>query len=269
MYKNIKVIDSHCHVYPEKIAVKAVKGTDDFYRTTAKCLGTSDDLLMQNEKAGIDFSLIESVATTPKQVNSINTFIASLVESHKDRYKGLGTVHHESECMEDDINRIVELGLIGVKIHPDIQKVKIDDYRLLKVYEICEKLHLPVLFHTGDDRYDYSNPNRLIPILDTYDKLTVIGAHFGGYSVWEDAVPKLADRDNFYVDLSSSLMYIDKEKAIRYINMYGVDKVLFGTDYPMWNPKEELDRFLTLELSEEERNKILYYNAKKLYDLEV
>lgn len=267
MRNGFYIIDSHVHTYPDKIAVKAVKGTDDFYSTTAKCLGTPDSLIEENKKAGIDFSLIESVATTPKQVRSINEFIAKEVEKHPDMFKGLGTVHQESEDMEGDVRHIIELGLIGIKIHPDIQRVKIDDYRLLKVYELCEKYGLPILFHTGDKRYDFSNPNRLIPILDIYKDLKVIGAHFGGYSVWEDAVESYIGRKNFYVDVSSSIMYIGKEKAVEYIHKYGTDQVLFGTDHPMWSPKEELDTFFELELSDEERKKILSENAKNLFGI--
>ena len=267
MRNGFYIIDSHCHTYPDKIAVKAVKGTDTFYSTTAKCLGTPDTLIQENIKAGIDFSLIESVATTPKQVNSINEFIAREVEKHPDIFRGMGTVHQESEDMEGDVKHIVDLGLIGIKIHPDIQQVKIDDYRLLKVYELCEKYDLPLLFHTGDSRYDYSNPNRLLPILDIYKDLKVIGAHFGGYSLWEKAVKQYAGIPNFYIDVSSSIMYIGKEKAVEYIHEYGADRVLFGTDHPMWSPKEEVDVFFDLDLTDDERRMILSENARKLFRL--
>lgn len=267
MYNDFYVIDTHCHVYPEKIVDKAVGSTDKFYSTIAKCRGTVQSLLDENEKAGIDFSLIESVATAPKQVKSINEFIASSVKEHPDRFKGLGTIHPDSEDQEEDIKHIIELGLVGIKIHPDIQKFKIDDYRCLKVYELCEKYNLPILFHTGDNRYDYSNPNRLVPILEIYKDLKVIGAHFGGYTVWDEAVEKYKSFENFYIDVSSSLMYITKEKAMEYIDIYGVDRVLFGTDFPMWNPKEELDRFMSLPLSKNDKIKILSENAKRLYNI--
>lgn len=267
MRDNHYVIDVHCHVYPEKIAKKASAATDVFYSTVAKCTGTVNELIEENIKAGIDFSLIESVATTPKQVNSINEFIARSVSEKPEMFKGLGTVHHESEDMEGDINHIIDLGLIGIKIHPDIQKVKIDDYRLMKAYELAEKNHLPILFHAGDNRYDFSNPNRLVPILDIYKDLVVIGAHFGGYTIWDEAVEKYKDFENFYVDVSSSIMYIGCDKAVELIRKYGVEKVLFGTDYPMWNPNEELTRFLSLDLSDNEKDMILSKNAKKIFRL--
>ena len=173
----------------------------------------------------------------------------------------------ESDDFVGDVRRIVSLGLKGVKIHPDIQAFKIDDYRFLKIYELCEEEGLPILMHTGDSRYDYSNPNRLLPVMKIFTGLTVIGAHFGGWSLWETAVEELAGLPNLYVDCSSSFPYMSKEAATKVMRQYGIDRVLFGTDYPMWSPVKELETFLTLDLTDEERRLILSENAKKLFSI--
>ena len=169
MRNGFQIIDSHCHIYPEKIAAKAVAGTDTFYGTVAKCDGTADSLMKINEACGIDHSLVQSVATTPKQVNSINSFIAQTVAASDGKLTGLGTLHPDSEDQRADVQHLVDLGLRGVKLHPDIQRFKIDDYRCLKIYELCEEYGLPILMHTGDKRYDYSNTNRLIRLYDGCD----------------------------------------------------------------------------------------------------
>ncbi len=263
------VIDSHCHIYPEKIAAKAVAGTDKFYDTVAACLGTPADLLSVNEQAGVDHSIVQSVATTPKQVQSINEFIAATVNAAPDRLTGLGTLHPNSDDLRGDVEHLISLGLKGVKLHPDIQNFKVDDYRCLKIYELCEEFGLPILMHTGDKRYDNSNPNRLIPILEIYDKLVIIGAHFGGWSIWEEASHVLCDIPNLYVDCSSSMPWISDEKTVEIIRRYGAQRVLFGTDYPMWSPVKELDRFMTLPLTDEEKRIILSENVKKVYELNI
>jgi len=162
----------------------------------------------------------------------------------------------------------LENGLKGVKLHPDIQAFKLDDARSLKIFELCERKNVPVLIHTGDYRYDFSNPNRLLPVLDAYEKLTVIGAHLAGWSVWEEAFEKLSHKRNLYVDCSSTFPFYEKEKAKELICRWGFDRVLFGSDYPMWNPISELDTFLSLELGEEANRKILGENAKKMFGLE-
>ncbi len=259
------VTDSHCHIYPEKIAAKAVNGTDTFYGEHSVGSGTTENLLKLGCEAGIDHFIVQSVATTPKQVKSINNFIAEEVEKSGGKFTGLGTLHPDSEDQEGDVAHLIELGLHGVKLHPDIQQFKIDDYRCLKIYELCEKHKLPILMHTGDYRYDYSNPNRLVPILQIYTDLVIVGAHFGGWSIWDEASHKLCNFKNFYVDCSSSFPYLEKETAKQIIERYTPDRVLFGTDYPMWSPKAELDTFLGLNLSDEDNKKILSENARKVY----
>lgn len=262
--KKYKIIDSHCHIYPDKIAEKAAASTGNFYDLPAALDGKISTLLEHGKRAGIEHFIVQSVATTPKQVSSINHFIHDSVAASDGHFTGLGTLHPDSEDMESDVNEIIALGLKGVKLHPDIQKVAIDDPRMHKIYELCEG-RLPMLLHTGDYRYDLSNPNRVIPILEQYSDLTVIGAHFGGWSIWEEATEKLCKYKNFLVDCSSSLYAITPETAKELIHVYGVERVLFGTDYPLWTPEEEIERFMQIDLTEEERENIFYNNAAKLF----
>ena len=267
MIQGYTVIDSHCHIYPDKIAARAVAGTGNFYEFTAACDGTVQELLLDGAAVGIDHFVVQSVATTPKQVTSINEFIAQAVAQSGGKFTGLGTLHPESEDIAADLRHLQLLGLKGVKLHPDIQRFKIDDYRCLKIYELCEREGLPILMHTGDSRYDFSNPNRLLPVMKIYTELTVIGAHLGGWSVWDEAMEKLSDLPNLYVDCSSCMPFLPHEKVADIIRHYGADRVLFGTDYPMFRPSAELPDFLALGFTEKENRKILSENAKRLYNI--
>ena len=262
--KKYRIIDSHCHIYPDKIAEKASASTGRFYNLPASLDGKISTLLEHGRKAGIEHFIVQSVATTPKQVSSINHFIADSVAASDGHFTGLGTLHPDSEDIKADVNEIITLGLKGVKLHPDIQGVAIDDPRMHKIYALCEG-RLPMLLHTGDYRYDLSNPNHMIPILEQYPNLTVIGAHFGGWSIWEEATEKLCKYKNFLVDCSSSLYAISPETAKNLIHIYGVERVLFGTDYPLWCPEDEIERFMKIDLTEEEREAIFYNNAAKLF----
>lgn len=267
MIHGYRVIDSHCHIYPDKIAARAVEGTSRFYDLHAGGDGTVDGLLKNGLAAGVDHFIVQSVATTPHQVNSINEFIAQAVEQGNGQLTGLGTMHPESDDPVGDLRHLRSLGLRGVKLHPDIQRFKIDDYRCLKIYELCEQEGLPILMHTGDSRYDFSNPNRLLPVMKIYTGLTVIGAHLGGWSVWEEAMDKLTGLPNLYVDCSSSMPFMNPEQTRAVIRCYGADRVLFGTDFPMFLPSDELPAFLKLGLTEEENRQILFENATMLYKL--
>ncbi len=264
--KEYRIIDSHCHIYPDKIARKASDSTSEFYHMPSLFDGKISTLLECGGAAGIEHFVVQSVATTPKQVSGINHFIAEAVNQNKGKFTGLGTLHPDSENIAADIDEIVALGLKGVKLHPDIQRVAIDDARMNKIYELCEG-RLPILMHTGDSRFDYSNPNRMEPILKAYKDLTVIGAHFGGWSVWDEAEKRLSKYENFYVDSSSSLYAMTSERAEELIRSYGTKRVLFGTDYPMWEIKTDIERFMSISLTEEERADILYNNTAKMFSI--
>lgn len=262
--KNYRIIDSHCHIYPDKIAAKASASTSDFYKMPSLFDGKISTLLERGGAAGIEHFIVQSVATTPKQVSGINRFIAEAVADSSGRFTGLGTLHPDSENIEAEVDEIITLGLKGVKLHPDIQQVGIDDIRMHPIYKACQG-RLPILMHTGDYRFDFSNPNQMLPVLKKYPNLTVVGAHFGGWSVWDEATEKLSKYKNFYVDCSSSLYAMTPQKAKKLIMAYGTERVLFGTDYPMWEIKTEIERFMQIDLTEEEREDILHNNAVKLF----
>lgn len=257
-------MDAHCHVYPAAIASRAVAGTDRFYDLHSVYDGTVEDLLAKGTAAGVDHFVVQSVATSPKQVRSINEFIATTVAGDS-RLTGLGTLHPDSPDLTADFRHIQELGLKGVKLHPDIQQFKIDDYRCLKIYELCEQAGMPILLHTGDSRYDYSNPNRLLPVMQIYTGLTVVGAHLAGWSVWEQACDKLGSLPNLYMDCSSCFAFMPRERAAEIIRYFGTDRVLFGTDYPMWPIGEELDILLSLGFTEGEYRRMLWDNAHDVF----
>lgn len=261
------VIDSHCHIYPEKIAAAATHGTDTFYGEHSLHKGTVSDLLEQGAKAGIDRYIVQSVATAPKQVKSINEFIAHEVKNSVGKLIGLGTMHPDSDDLKGDLEHLLECGLHGVKLHPDIQDFKIDDYRCLKIYELCEQNNVPILMHAGDSRFDRSNPNRLKPVMDIYSGLTIVAAHLGGWSMWEQACDAISGMKNVYVDCSSSLSYLKPEVSKHIIETYGIDKVLFGTDYPMWSPKKEVELLLSLGFSDDDYELMFHKNAEKVFKI--
>ncbi len=105
---------------------------------------------------------------------------------------------------------------------------------------------LPILMHTGDYRYMIFQTRTVCSHLKNLPGLTVIGAHLGGWSIWEDASRQLAGVPNLYVDCP--LPYLKHAQAREIILRYGAERVLFGTDYPMWTPQSELDYFFALEL---------------------
>ncbi|MDR1755333.1 MAG: amidohydrolase family protein [Eubacterium sp.] len=264
----MKIIDCHAHVFPDKIAAKASLNIGAFYNLAMRFDGTVKALLDVCKKNNILKCLVNSVATVPEQVRNINVFIRDCVLESQGQFFGFAALHPGQSPLEidDELSFINECGLKGIKLHPDFQKFGIDDRDAYKIYERIEN-KLPLLIHTGDSRFRFSSPLKLKTVLRDFPKLIIIAAHFGGWSEWEDAAGALADIPNVYVDTSSSLYEISFKKAMEYINMYTPERVLFGTDYPMWGADKEIEYINNLPLSEQEREKIFYKNAERLLDL--
>lgn len=256
------IFDFHTHIYPQKIAAKAVTSVGEFYSLDMTGEGTSENLIKAGSKCGVTGYLVHSVAVTKAHVRTINDFIASECEKHTELY-GFGTMHIDFEDKEAEIDRLTDKGLLGVKIHPDTQKFNMDDERLFGMYDYLSQKKLPILIHCGDYRYDYSHPERLKKVLKNFPKLTVIGAHFGGWSVFDLAYEFLKD-ENCYLDTSSSFAMLGLERSEELIKLYGAERMVFGTDYPMWDTKKELDGLLSMKLSNEEFELILHKNAEKI-----
>ena len=258
----MKIIDFHAHIYPDKIAERATAAIGEFYDIEMDRVGALSNLLKCSDEAGISQCVVHSVATNPQQVERINNFITDSVNAHSDRLFGFGTMHQDYDNKLEEVDRCLKMGLKGIKLHPDTQMFNIDDECMLPMYDYLQD-KAPVLFHCGDYRYDYSHPRRLARICRMFPKLTVIGAHFGGYSVWDEACEYLKDT-GCMMDTSSSSALMEEGMFERLIKFYGADRLLFGTDFPMWDSKEELDRFMSVPLTESEREKILFRNAEHI-----
>ena len=256
------IIDAHAHIFPDKIADRAAEGIGSFYDLKISYNGTLSALMQQGSAAGVDRYIVQSVATVPHQVESINNFIAQSVAQFPEQLVGFGAIHPDYEDIPREVERVISLGLKGLKLHSDFQQFNIDDPKAFPIYEAAQG-RLPILFHVGDPRYDFSSPRRLLNVVERFPKLTVIGAHFAGWSMWELS-RELFSGGRIYTDLSSSLYAMEPNYAAELIRTLGSDKVMFGTDYPMWSAKEELERFNALPLTEYEREDILCKNAMRL-----
>ena len=254
------IIDTHTHIYPDAIALRAAQSTGEFYDIPMAMPGTLGTLLQRGDQAGVSRFLVHSVAVTPSRVHSVNDYLMRVSAEHPDKLIGFGSMHPGYEDVPGELDRIKAGGLRGVKVHPDIQQFLLDDPASVAMFRALADRGMPALVHVGDTRYPYSHPARMARVLDEVPHLKVICAHFGGWSMWTEGWQALAGRPNVWVDTSSSLYAIAPEEAAQLIARYGVDHVFFGTDYPMWDPVEEMERFMAIPLTQEEREKIFHLN---------
>jgi len=258
-----RVIDIHAHAFPANIAEKAAKALGEFYHFTVENEASCDALAESAKAAGVEKVIIHSTATVPRQVKDVNNFLKSC---ESELFIPFGSIHPNYDEIEKELDRICMLGLKGLKLHPDFQEFDADEKKAIRIYKAWEKTSLPLLIHGGDPVREYSLPQKIARIKDYCPDMVVIVAHLGGYRRLEEADKYLIGKD-FYIDTSSSLWYIPKQDVVSIIRKHGADRVLFGTDYPVVKHTEELERFYNLGLTEEENEKILYSNAKRLLRL--
>ena len=262
-----KVADIHAHVFPEKLADKAPASISAFYggMEVACHPATPQKMAFYEQEAGITRFVMSNSATTAHQVHSINDFLPQAVKKIPGAI-AFGSIFPGMDGAIEELERAKTLGIRGLKVHPDFQKVPLDDPAGVPIYRRAAELGLPVLFHMGDDRYDYSTPERLMNLLRQVPDLQVIAAHFGGWRAWAHSYECPLPSCVLY-DTSSTLPMIPRDMVLRMLDRFGPERFLFGTDFPMWSPKEELARFLALGLGEDVNEKILYGNFMKLFDL--
>ncbi len=262
----MKIIDAHAHIYPDKIAEKATRAIGDFYGLNMELTGTPERLAEEGKAAGISRFVVHSCATKAHQVRSINEFIKEETALHPE-FIGYMTLHQDmtENEMAEEVEWCIKNGFHGVKLHPDFQRFYIDGEDAQKIYRaVGDKL--PILLHTGDDRYEYSRPQRLAAMAKKFKNVRFIGAHFGGYRCW-DSAEVYKGLENVYFDTCSSLAFIGPDYAKRLIDMLGAEKFFFGTDFPMWEAEKEIERFMQIPLTEREREMIFAENLERFLHL--
>lgn len=269
MQKNYQLIDCHVHIFPDAIAERSISKLQHISGLTPYTDGTLVDTRKKLADAGIDGYVLLNVATSPKQENTINN---TAKEMNCDKVAALGSVHPLDTDFEKELERIKELGLKGIKFHPDYQEFMIDDEKLFPIYEKCASLGLTVVFHAGFDPLSpelvHAPPERSRRVIDNFPKLKILLAHFGGMKMWDEVDEFIIGQD-VYLDTAMCATYADKAQIERMILKHDSDKILFGSDCPWENPKKTFELIDSMALSDDLKEKIFSKNAIRLYGIKL
>ena len=264
------IIDFHTHIFPDKIAARSIEHLEKASGITAATDGTLQGLLDSMDKNNVDISVIMPVVTKPSQFESVNIFAAEVNQKYKGKLISFGGIHPDSENIRAELDRIKELGLPGIKLHPDDQGVMIDDKRYMDIIRYADELGLIILVHAGIDiglpTPVHCPPDRMKKVINEIKPSKLILAHMGGWKQWEEVYELLAGED-IYLDTSFTFDYIEEDLFLKILEKQGSDKILFATDSPWSNSKKTADRINHLPISEEQKRDILSGNAKKLLKL--
>ena len=269
-------IDFHIHAFPDAIAEKAVKGLVNNVNNLGKelkgipCTNGTMAAARQYLKNYADVGVLMPIATRSGQQKKVNDW-ANACQGNG--ILSFGSVFPFDEEWESELERIKDMGLKGVKLHPDYQKFDVDDKNMYPVYKKISQLGLPVLFHTGTDPvsldHTHCKPCSLRKVAEDFPDLTVIAAHFGGNFSYNEAKEHIlsAGLPNVYVDTSVAYFFADASQLTEGIKLIGADKVLFATDLPWSCGKEAVESLSAADLTSEEFDMIYSLNALKLLNI--
>ncbi|NOR48326.1 MAG: amidohydrolase family protein [Methanosarcinaceae archaeon] len=266
------IIDCHTHIFPSRIAQKAAHDLMHLYGSPPVVGVTAASLSKHMDKCGVDRSVILPVATTPDQVISINNWVLSL-SSGCERLIGLGAMHPDFENIGAELGRLKKAGIRGVKIHPEFQFFYPDEERMFGLYEALIEHDMLAFFHAGGGgtwlKEIHGTPERFEAVLDSFPKMKVLAAHFGGYGCWEEVEKHLVGReilfDTAYIFKSDDgTKYLPDDDIVRMIEAHGSEKVLFGTDYPFRRQDVEIANLIGLDLDDVDKERIFGGNAARV-----
>lgn len=279
------VFDFHTHTFPDAIAAAAIGKLQAASHTRPFTDGTMAGLRAGMAAAGIDRALVLPVATSARQVPHVND--ASIAINNAAAQTGvysLGCMHPDFADWHQELKRLADAGVRGVKLHPIYQGVDFDDPRCLRILTRAGELGLFVLIHAGLDvgfpGVVHASPQMVLHALKAVGPLTLVLAHMGGWRCW-DEVEELLPDTGVYIDTSFSLgrmtpngdghyktpdelALLGEAQFVRMIRAFGANRVLFGTDCPWGDQAAELKRFRALPLTAEEQERILWGNAMEL-----
>jgi len=251
-------IDIHTHAFHPKIAHKVLEQLNEHYHISPTGNGHADDLIKRLDQAGLDKSVVLTAATSPDQVIPANNWAIQL-KSQYPRLIPFGTLHPDFDRNEAELDRLEKHGIKELKFHPDFQGYRMDDKSLYELMEMVGDRFI-CMFHVGDKLPPDKNPScpkKLASLRKTFPEPVMIAAHMGGYQHWEYALEHLVDV-NVFVDTSSVTNFVDDNLLKRLFSAYGWDHILFGSDYPLFDPSAEI-RQLTkrLKLCDSQLEKLL------------
>ena len=267
------IIDTHVHTFPDNIAPKAIGKLEKISGITPSTDGTVANTLSFMKKTGIDMFINLNIATGPNQQTTINNVAAQLNEQYgNDSMISIGSVHYMNPDSVNELHRIKELDIKGIKLHPDYQDFFISDKELYPIYDACSQLDIPIIFHSGWDCYSpdviHAPPVQSAVVAKAFPKLKIVLAHFGGLLMWEDVLEHLAGLENVYLDTAMLATHCKNIDTIhKILNRHPLDNVMLGSDCPWENPANSVDFIYKLHISDSNKDKILYKNAMKFYKI--
>lgn len=267
----IRIFANHAHVFPESLNPD----------------GTIDRLLRLLDACGIEQAVC--FAPFPHQLRESgmepNPWLAGQLKSQP-RLVGFGTLDLTREDIENQVDQIKELGLKGIKMHPNAQEFDILCPAAMRAYDAAQEQGLFITFHSGVHQYRIAHYNvlKFDEVAYNFPNLRFSLEHVGGWAFFHEALAVITNnipyppipgrRCRVYAGLTSiftpdfiRMWYMPRERLLELIAQAGPEQLIFGLDFPYnleENTRKGLQTIAELGLDERAQRLILGENLREV-----
>lgn len=278
------IIDFHTHVFPPQLRQNREDylGRDPLfahlYSDPRAKVATAEELIASMDEEGIDLSVILNIGWTDHELcHETNDYIMEAISRYPDRLVGFCAIQPRAgDAAIAEIERCVRGGIRGIgEMRPDIQGFDPDDEAIMSpVIEAARHHGLILLTHSSEPvGHEYMGKGSITPdilyrFISKFPDLPIVCAHWGGGLPFYALMPEVKTAlENVFFDTAASPFLYRPDIFKHVAEIVGVDKILFGTDYPLMPQSRVIKQLQSLNIGEEAEALILGGNAKRLLGL--
>ncbi len=275
------IIDFHTHIFPPEIVNQRESyfpAEPDFkllYDSAKAKIATAEDLIATMDENGVHQSVVFGFPWKNfKTTKTHNDYILGAVAKYPKLLKGFCCVDPKNDQSAAEVIRCLDAGLSGVGeiafYGKGIDQSAQD--QLAPIMDICRERNVPVLIHTNEPiGHDYHGKSpmtmtQILSVAERYKNNKIVLAHWGGgiffFNLLKRAIKETLE--NVYVDTAASPFLYDPLIYQTAVRIFGADRILFGSDFPLINPKRYFLEIETSGISMDDQEKICGRNAVKI-----
>jgi predicted TIM-barrel fold metal-dependent hydrolase len=241
---------------------------------------SAEDYIAMMDRCGIERSFLIASRSGDLRIQGSahvpTDYIAGLVEKYPDRYSGLIGIDPSRimESLAEVEHAVRDLGFVGAHLYPHWFDEAPDAAKYYPFYAKCCELDIPVQMQVGHCLV--YNPHRRLPsvghpicldkIAMDFPDLKLVGIHIG-YPWYEEMISVAWKHPNVHIGLDAYAPKHWPEATRHYMNSFGQDKVMFGTDWPVVDPERAMSDVAGMDWKPDAKRKVMRNNALKLYGL--
>jgi predicted TIM-barrel fold metal-dependent hydrolase len=204
--------------------------------------------------------------------------VRDVVADHPDRFYGLAGIDpwEGMEGVRRLETAVREWGFVGAHLYPHWFYMKADHRKFYPFYAKCVELDIPIQVQVGhclvylEDHPPHRStgkPITLDTIASDFPELKLIGIHTG-YPWVEEMISVAHKHENVYIGTDAYAPKHWKSELVQFIDSWGSDKVLFGTDFPVVSMRRAREEIDALDIRAQSKEKLLRENSLRVYDID-